>query len=364
MGLFISLLLPLAGYLCCPESSVIPGEFRRPATFTTTDLNLSIKGISVTKAPQNLEHYVSVHFGFRKYYVYAYLYIKYKILGVDPIPERVITGKDEWLFLGDDWSGALSEALGFSIFNQKELALLTTRIANLLNYCNDRNILFYLAIAPEKNNTCKNLLPIPVFRDTTKLGQLIATASLNNLPVLNLGEDFQGLEPRSLYYQYDSHWNEYGAFLGYRTLSQAIRADLPGLRELKEQDFTIDFKTKSNADLSRFLHLDRSEEIPDLTPKFRLHAKPAKKKIPIPRQCWAGPESYEKRYVNPEGRYKALIFRDSYFDGMILFFSESFAESVLIWDRFDTSLIDSENPDIIIFEIAEREIEGIIISRI
>ncbi len=51
----------------------------------------------------------------------------------------------------------------------------------------------------------------------------------------------------------------------------------------------------------------------------------------------------------------AVVFRDSFFMGLLPFFAENFNHAVYRWSfDFDEKLIDTEKPDLVIYELAER----------
>jgi hypothetical protein len=54
---------------------------------------------------------------------------------------------------------------------------------------------------------------------------------------------------------------------------------------------------------------------------------------------------------------KAVLFRDSFFTKLVPFFAPHFRRSVYYWQyKFDCAVIDQEKPDIVIQQIAEREL--------
>jgi alginate O-acetyltransferase complex protein AlgJ len=169
--------------------------------------------------------------------------------------------------------------------------------------------------------------------------------------------DFRLYRDKRLFYLNDTHWNSLGSFLGYRTLMDFIVRDFPGLKIFSIHDFNLDTKNSDTDDLTAMLSLNIPEKVVAMVPKKPGNARAEKDKLPVPDSYTGKPDEYEMRFANTGYPLKALIFRDSFFTAMIPFLKESFGESVFIWSPYDRSLIDIEKPDLVIFEVIEREIE-------
>ena len=72
-----------------------------------------------------------------------------------------------------------------------------------------------------------------------------------------------------LYYMHDTHWNELGAWLGYRAFAESVREHAPEVAWLPAEFFAVDGTAeRQGGDMSRFLRLqawDR-EDVPVLKP--------------------------------------------------------------------------------------------------
>ena len=67
--------------------------------------------------------------------------------------------------------------------------------------------------------------------------------------------------------------------------------------------------------------------------------------------------TYESRYIKESSALMVIMFHDSFGEGMVKFIKESFEESIFIWSSFDMDIIQKERPDVVILELAERDVE-------
>jgi hypothetical protein len=178
---------------------------------------------------------------------------------------------------------------------------------------------------------------------------------------MNFGEAIEEVKKgQQVYDKGDSHWNEYGAYSGYRVLMDEMlkntKAD--GIKVATANDLLPGFKENEWPDL--FKILDPSKKDTTLTLDFII--PPNIVNIPnklTPPQYHFNPSFYEYRYLNNSGAKKVIIIRDSYMNRMIKFCNYSFKETIYLWSgTIDMNIIKAEKPDIVIFESVEREIES------
>jgi alginate O-acetyltransferase complex protein AlgJ len=170
-------------------------------------------------------HYSST-FGFRSSLLQLYNVVKQTIFHTDPLPQKVVEGTNGWYFLGDDNSNEIKESKGIENFSQEELKSSLQKILSHQSWLRKQDIEFYLAVAPNKTSVYGEYLPIRKSEKETQVEQL-KFASLNNFNFVDLKSNFSLARQRRLYHKTDSHWNDYGAFLGYTALIEKIKADFP-----------------------------------------------------------------------------------------------------------------------------------------
>jgi hypothetical protein len=90
-------------------------------------------------------------------------------------------------------------------------------------------------------------------------------------------------------------------------------------------------------------------------------ATEADKELEVPANFIYEKKYYEQRFRCKEAGLKVVVFRDSFFDHLKDIFIESFQESTLIWiKKPDTTIIKTEQPDIVVHQVLERMIPEMI----
>jgi len=303
------------------------------------------------------DKYFKDNFAFRDILIRLYRNIKLGLLITNPFPDRVVIGREGWMFLGDYSSSTIKETKGLSVFSDRALELITKNIAESIRLCDSAGIGLYLAIAPEKGTVYGNFLPIIQSRRPTKLQQVKKQLNKIGFPLMDLKDNFKQLQNPAIYYKTDSHWNEFGEFYGYQTLMLHIKKDFPSLDILQINDFTIDTIFNHQGDLAKLLFLPGTERKYVFTVDNTRDIIEIGKKYSVPESYPFKPSTYERRSGNTSQELKVLVFHDSFFREFPKFLAPSFKETVFIWSVWDKKIILNEKPDIVIFEITERNLD-------
>lgn len=159
-----------------------------------------------------------------------------------------------------------------------------------------------------------------------------------------------------VYHVTDTHWNERGVFVAYRTLLGAVRAQLPSVPPpWLRSDFDAVSRRIAGRDLAGMMGLSRvlAEDDLALVPK-----RPRRARVVDPAGAAASAEL--GRLVTEIAGSKlprAVIFRDSFASPLAPFLSEHFSRSVYLWQNdFDAQAVLDERPDVVIQEIVGRHL--------
>jgi hypothetical protein len=328
---------------------------------------LGLSGIHAIRA--DFEKYFNDHFGFRNYFVRANSLLAVGVLGTSPTPDVVI-GRDGWLFYNaKEEGGNLPDFYGRSLFPAQRLDTMGKYAAWLQGEMDKRGIQFLIVMAPNKHTIYPEYLPRNVLAgrgQRTRADQLDELLAAKGVDFLDLRETLlksKGAYPYNLYYKTDTHWNDLGAFIGYRAIMEDIgkrRRDLP---ILKPEDFTIAQKENGNyLDLAGFIGMggEMEDKTIVMTPKSPYRAVSL-----APDLSYLPAGDYQSK-VFRGGAAKApklLMFRDSFIVAPLPFFAESFSNSVYVWQlNVDFNIVDKEKPDIVILEFVERS-AGLALTR-
>jgi len=326
-----------------------------PIEFTLFDITLKKITKKKSKFNLNFKH----DFGFKKDLIYLNKLLKEDLFNAQMIPKKSIDLKNGWFVLGDDFGNAFSESKGLLIFNKKQIKSLKDKLIEKNNWLTNKGISFYIAIAPNKLTTYDSLIPITNYNRNTKLMQLDSLCKKLDINFINMGAKFKEYPSLRLYHKTDTHWNGNGGFLGYDVSMDSIRKDFPkvNFKKFKINNIKSWSKTESIGDLNEMLY-NPKKEVYIHTDPLKINAEIVQDKLSVPNNYRKDPKNYEIRLKNKLGKLTFLAFRDSFFGYSSHFFSENFEESIYIWNHiFDKQIIEKENPDIVFFELVERNID-------
>lgn len=297
------------------------------------------------------ESYFSDNFGMRSYMVTAYSALSYYLLG-DSVNEKVIAGKEGWLF----YTETLDDYTGTSILSTSEINHLN-RILHLQNeYLSDRGIAFIFTIAPNKNSIYGELMP-DRYRENkgdTNLELLASYLPLTDITYVDLNQVLkQSKEKEQLYHRKDTHWNNYGAMVAYREILQKVDELIPGLvfDDYEGGIYSVEKSWQGDLEVMLLpeLKLKDDQLIFDIGKDY----------------SFIGPvRSYEDIVVETKsdsGNTRLLMFRDSFANALIPYISNVFGQAC--YSRaipYDYSLVEEVEPDVVIVEIAERNLRELL----
>ncbi len=273
------------------------------------------------------------------------------------IPDRLIVGKDNWLFLGPDFDRVLYDYLNMHLPDSNQLHAYSRRYENRRKYLRKRYIEYLIAYFPNKHSIYHEYMPFNIALaqlDTISRIELIwQQLKLNsNLLNVDLKDDFLLAKMNSkLYHKNDSHWTDIGAFIAYTKMMNTLSASL-SLNSLQLSEFSIKNKGSHGYDLVNFFTKNTLELVPTLIPKHNCSnysKKVQKNKITKNRR-----NVIILKNDDPLNCQKIVVFRDSYFEALIPFFASTFSETILVWGNFSTPVVNTYKPDIVIEANVER----------
>lgn len=291
-----------------------------------------------------IKQFYSKDFLFNSPFVNYYLHFKMEILKENPIPFNVVNGHNGWYFLGNNHQNTLNDTFGNDSFSIDELVLINNNLLTINNYFKSKNIKLYVVIPPNKNTVYREYLPYKLNKSQTKLEQLQSYLQDSEISFINLAEHLIPAKTKgALYFKTDTHWNTYGAFLGYEKIMEHIQENFQ-IESENILNYNIEYNFEQLGDLTRMLKINTLE-----------------KSIFIKKPNDDLSEDYTKpylHYTNPNKDFKLLMFRDSFANHLIPFFNDTFGETVYFKDyTIKPNLIEQEKPDIVIIEIVERDLK-------
>lgn len=356
-GLFLLLLwMPLLDSIFGLDHSPMPIENRELARFPA--LVSGIWGLKSYLA--GLDAYYSDHFGFRKLLIRAHGHIERKLFKQGNAD--VLIGRDQWLYYAANY--AMDSHMGLRPLSAEQLKAWRDLLERRRDWLAQRGIKYLFVAAPNKESIYPEYLPGWANKPgaVTQLDQFLAFMRTNStVEILDLRPAL--LESRNRtpsYLTTDTHWNQLGAFAAYQEIIRTLARQLPGIDPLPLKDFAVAYSQSAGGDLARMLAQEQSlreREFVMLTPLKQTDAPQISVDPKVLPKRWA-PEEQPVIIENPDQKYKAVVFRDSFSSALAPFLGYNFKRIVLIWQRpWDFGVIEREQPDVVIDETLERYLD-------
>lgn len=318
--------------------------------------------------PSKYEDYFNSNVSLRNYLLKHFNESVIRYLGKSPLPDKIVFGKDDWMFYGEKH---LDVYRGIERFSKTELDEIKKELLYRYEYLKKRNIKYYFVILPTKYSIYPEYLKDNITRlyDNTLTDQFIESfegkAPFKIIDTRKALIDAKKYNIR-LFQKTDSHWNFAGGYFAYNCISQYLSKDFPEIKTKELSEYKIDSTWKIGGDISKMLgnEEEMKENMINLTPIVISDVKAGKKTGYDPKG-FSIPIDYEVVWENPKyKKTKALIIRDSFTGYIIPFLYEDFAKSVFIFDRWEYGLneeiIENEKPNIYMNIVLECHLKNIL----
>jgi alginate O-acetyltransferase complex protein AlgJ len=263
------------------------------------------------------------------------------------LAKTVIRGTNDFLFFTDH--EAIEQVSGAAPLDAEELDVWTRTLTTRYEWCRQRGIEVRFLFVPEKHVVYSDYLPVieiseqrPVVQILNSLPEQLREACMYPVDQLKAAR-----QTRELYYKTDTHWNNWGGFFAYDLLMDSLPTHLD-LKKVTESDLKVT-QRKIIGDLGVRLEPEEEERSDVLGHATEL----AFKRIYDNSVFSRGNTSV---FISPRvSAPRVVVFRDSFFNyilpHMIPVFSRTVAVSSLDMHH---DLVESEKPDLVIFEMIER----------
>lgn len=276
--------------------------------------------------------------------------------------DSVLIGKNDgdrsltWLFFqGNDGANPVEETQGRLTFSEEEKNKISDKIVLNTQKLAEKNIEVFFVIMPNKENLYREKFPdsIKIYENETRTEKLINYLQ-NDLKMKNVIYIKDALEEAKkenlLYYRQDTHWNDYGAFIGFKDIVSKI------------EDNYNNFEHKVEYSEEMILQKDLSDML-----GIKSILKDVEPTVKFMEEKSYYEEVYEtvNRVViteceDPEIDKTVIIVGDSFRLTMIPYFSKLYKKVVYIHRcEYQNDLIEKYNPDIIICQVLERYVNSL-----
>jgi hypothetical protein len=319
---------------------------------------------SLVEFPGEVLWYLQSNMGFRGALVRAHGLFAWKVLGLSPAPETVFRA-DPWLFLRSDHS-----ADSFRRVDPMSPAALERWHAVLearREWLAKRGIKYLLVVAPNKETVYAEDVPPWLTRQPgpSRLAQLRDMVERTGVvDFLDLTDAVAAQKASErVYHLTDTHWNDAGAFAGYRAIAGRLAGWFPALSPLGVDDLELGPVVTRGGDLARVCGLQTDL----LEPQLQGHLRPGL----APATFGDGtPITFERIDVHPRHELEtrsaggeiasAVVVRDSFGDALLPNLSRHFKKAHWIWtDDFPAREIEEQRPAVVVHELVERKLMNV-----
>lgn len=260
---------------------------------------------------------------------------------------NVLLGKKGWMFLKDvSDSNSLSDYQGLTAYSAEETAAMAQALTALNDVLAAKGSRLLVLFAPAKEGVYSRYMPdnVPVVSRPTRVGALAGALGETGVPVLFPLEELEdaALE-RQVYYKYDTHWNEAGAWLAAQLTLEAL--DRPFAAAWPEMS-----ADPEKAPLTDLANMCGSWAWCTDDVYWALDA--------VPAQCTLWEAGGEIARYAGTGEGSLLLARDSFGEALAPWLAQGFADTTVLHGnqmQVETLLEwQPEVPDVVVLEVAER----------
>jgi len=301
-------------------------------------------------------------------------YFAYKTLHISLDKPQVIVGKDNFFFLGNSYSNIIDKSKGTFPYNRKNIDMWVNKINKLQNWYENQGIEFIFVIAPNKHTIYNDKLPNSVLYNEGKTltDDIVSHAQDKNINIFNLKQILrEKKQEKELFFHTDTHWNKYGAQIGYIETMRFLNDTYK--KHYERVKYSINETIESGGgDLTNFLKInhfllknyEKDYHFTFTTKRKLCYGKINKNNIL--QECTAGIKNTFNQYTmneNAPNKKKLLYLSDSFGLANSSLYQETFDT---VW-RFHLSYVNSSagilknfihehKPDIVIYQVVERDL--------
>lgn len=302
------------------------------------------------------ESYFNDHIPFRNQLVPLNSLINYYVFNISA-SERVILGKNKWLFYGDVNGGnPIGDYEGTKTFSAEEISYMKDTCLSLQTELNEMGIQFAIIIPTNKERVYSQYMPEQyILSENSRTDLAIEALQKEGINIINPTDDLLSLcSEYELYYPYDTHWNQLGAYIGVCDVLKSWGMETADLNELTilSSDLKDNYHASARSGLAMMLNL-------------RNYVFDDEKEYSI-QECydvdWPQVEQTAcKHLINTQALNDKTIVLvgDSFTAAMIPALCTYFSE-VYVVDGCDRVTLEEMAPDYLIVEYVERYSERLL----
>ena len=284
-----------------------------------------------------------------------------------------VTGKDGYVFWNDVQAMNFSQAVGRRTLSVAEAGNWHTYLSSMRDQLAAKGIPFYIVVTPAKWDIYPQELPdwAQSIRGSGPLDQLLH--QYPDLPIIDIRTPLrQAAKTTPVYSRVNSHWTDYGAYVGWKSVADCINSTTTALGTLTIPPSTgVTTSDKNN----EFAPYGVTSPVPDWTaPDYA----PALKAVTLTKadgtsSVVPGDQATDMSLLPASTKTdgaalsKSLLFvRDSMGNSLSIPVQQEFAQTWQVRHNFDAAqpnslpdlakLVSEHHPDAVVLQVAERHL--------
>lgn len=307
---------------------------------------------SYYQLPEKLDNYCKDHFAFRNYFLFLNSMMRLKVFHESSVPDKVIVGQNGFLFYNID---DMKDYRRLSKIDTTRDAVVLNKFINNFKWLEKRHCKFYILLPPGKEQIYSEYVPSQY---TSREGygynllkyysELFLESGLLN--VINPTDSLlSGRKVQDVYFNTDTHWNFWGGFKAYEAIISEMKKSFPDMNAIREEDLELKESLSSYGDLSIMLGINEMNKRKDVRVLFKDSLNYFNYNYPATIET-----IFRRNATIGNKRCKLIYFGDSFAYSLMPFLNKHFDESIYLRHyNLIPSLIESEKPDVVIFEPVE-----------
>ncbi|HMO05533.1 MAG TPA: hypothetical protein PKE33_13020, partial [Kiritimatiellia bacterium] len=292
---------------------------------------------------------------FRSSLIKAHARFSFFALHTSPSP-KVFRGKERWLFYNGQAArdgDTLADFRGVPPLTTTELERWRWAFQDQHDWLTAHGIQHLIALIPAKETIYPDFMPDRYTRHGPPAIEQVAAylRAKTDIPLVDTTPALRAARERVLaYHPNDTHWNAFGAYIGYRTIMDGVARIFPACVPRPEEDFVREELVGLGGDLAQMINLgDRlTQHYVFMNPRFATNAV----------FTWLADDEMADLITDTglTNLPRVAILRDSFTEAMRGYLAEHFHRAHFQWARtgFDGSLLQRVDPQLVIQIIADR----------
>ncbi len=261
---------------------------------------------------------------------------------------QVIDGKDGWYFYSGE--STISDYTGTNLFSPVQLETLRQKLMMTRDALAAQGIEFVVFLAPNKEHVYSEYMPdsygpVAPYTRIDQVYDYLKDDLRVIYPINELIEAKETWPQYDFYYRTDTHWNDAGWYIASQPLVEELGLSLPYFGDLTVLEMAskgmelAQLSGRNLADKTTFLYGYTDRNI-DFNTDYK---------------------SYYRYHTEGADPRKVVIYGDSFGMGLSSGLSSLFNDVYAIYRGYeDPDLMTKEQPDIVIYEVLERFLDGLV----